>query len=251
MNGPGNVVYLLERSTAMLKQDLISRNPLRLLNTRGSTIFGEGVFGAVVARAGIGKTAFLVQVALDSLLNGRNVLHISLDQPVRKVCLWYEEVFNAIVDEYRFENRISLLEEILPHRFIMTFKSGDFKVDYLEERLDNLIEQGIFYPQTCLIDGLVFDDAVRETLNELKILAKDQGFPCWFSVRSHREEPTDPSGLPLSIGQVQDLFSVVFHLAPAGNEVEIKVLKDSLGGFEDVNARVVLDPSTFLVKHGA
>ncbi len=232
----------------MLKHDLIKRNPLRLLDSEGSRILGEGEFGGVVARAGVGKTAFLVQVAMDSLLNGKNVLHISLDQPVKKVCLWYEEVFNAITEEYNFKNGNTLWEEILLHRFIMTFKSGDFNIEILEERLNDLIEQGIFFPQVCLVDGLIFDETVREILNELKLLAKDQGFPCWFSIKSHRDEPKVETGFPVSFAQVEDLFDVVFELAPSTNEIEIRVLKDTAGRFKDPGDLVVLDPSTFLVK---
>lgn len=232
----------------MLKHDLIKRNPLRLLDSEGSRILGDGEFGGVVARAGVGKTAFLVQVAMDSLLNGKNVLHISLDQPVKKVCLWYEEVFNSITGKYNFKNGNTLWEEILPHRFIMTFKSGEFNIEILEERLNDLIEQGIFFPQVCLVDGLKFDDTVREILNELKLLAKDQGFPCWFSIKSHRDEPKVETGFPVSLAQVEDLFDVVFELAPSTNEIEIRVLKDKARRFKDPGDLVVLDPSTFLVK---
>ena len=62
----------------------------------GSAPLPEGGFGAVLARAGVGKTAFLVQLALDSLLRGEPVLHISLDAPVQKVDLWYREVLANI-----------------------------------------------------------------------------------------------------------------------------------------------------------
>ena len=246
----GTVIYLIERSITMLKQDLISRNPLRLIAGPGQPILSEGEFGAVVARAGVGKTAFLVQVAMDSLLSGKNVLHISLDQPVKKVCLWYEEVFNAITNEYDFKNTTSLWEEILPHRFIMTFKSRDFSIDTLEERITDLVEQGIFYPQICLIDGLHFDETVRELLSEMKLLSRDQGFPCWFSIRTHRDESRTSQGMPDRVAQVADLFEVIFELAPSMNEVGIKILKDVHERLGDIRKRpdVVLDPATFLMK---
>ncbi len=236
----------------MLKQDLILRNPLRLIEDANIKILKEGELGAVLARAGVGKTAFLVQVAMDSLLSGKNVLHISLDQPVKKVCLWYEEVFNAITDEYDFKNSASLWEEILPHRFIMTFQSNGFQVNVMEERLNDLVEQGVFYPQVCLIDGLLFGDEVREPLTEIKLLLKEQGFPCWLSVRTHRDEPRTEKGLPETFSQVEDLFEVAFELAPSKNEVLIRVLKDrdGLRAQEEAEGRIVLDPATFLLKKG-
>ncbi|MDY6954411.1 MAG: hypothetical protein SWE60_23145, partial [Thermodesulfobacteriota bacterium] len=90
------VIYLKDRDYYMLEKDLILRNPLRLMGQETEDILPEGGFGAVLARAGVGKTAFLVQLALNSMLKSKNVVHISLDDPVKKVCLWYEEVVRNI-----------------------------------------------------------------------------------------------------------------------------------------------------------
>ena len=105
------IIYLKERNFNMLKKELIFHNPLRLMGYETEDILPSGGFGAVLARAGLGKTAILVQLALDSLLRSRNVLHISLDDSVKKVCLWYEEVFRNISDQYRYARlqRILLL----------------------------------------------------------------------------------------------------------------------------------------------
>ena len=72
----------------MLKKDLTLRNPLRLLGKENQDILSKGGFGAVLARAGVGKTAIMVQLSLETLLRGKNVLHISLSDPVNKVSLW-------------------------------------------------------------------------------------------------------------------------------------------------------------------
>ena len=72
----------------MLKKELVLKNPLRLMGYETDDILSEGGFGAVLARAGVGKTALLVQLALNNLLQNKNVLHISLDDPVKKVSLW-------------------------------------------------------------------------------------------------------------------------------------------------------------------
>lgn len=231
---------------AMLKNDLILRNPLRLLGDESGHILEPGEFGAVLARAGVGKTSFLVQLALDSLLRGRNVLHISLDQPVKKVCLWYEEVFNHISDQYRLTNTGGLWEATLPHRFIMTFNVEGFVVPRLEERLNDLTEQGIFYPQMILIDGLPFDDMVRETLSELKLLARESGLPVWFAVKTHRDDATGKDGLPLNVDQVADLFEVIVQLQPVGREINVRLMKEKI---DREIPPLVLDPGTLLIKN--
>ncbi len=229
----------------MVKRDLIVRNPLRILAEEGGASLKAGEFGAVLARAGVGKTSFLVQLALDSILNGRNILHISLDQPVKKVTLWYDEVFQNIANSYGLKNSTELWESILPHRFIMTFPTTAFSPELLEQRISDLTEQGIFYPQLVIIDGLPFDDEVREVLSEIKLMAKEQGFPVWFAIRTHREEARSENGLPLSVDRVEDLFDAIIELNPTGKTIEISLIK---GGMGEGSTHLHLDPATLLIK---
>ena len=58
----------------MYSKDLNERNPLRLFEHSIHGGLGPGNIGVVVARHGIGKTAFLVGIALDDAIRGRNVL---------------------------------------------------------------------------------------------------------------------------------------------------------------------------------
>ncbi len=241
-----NVIYLRERSIAMLKKDLILRNPLRILGTEETEPLREGEFGAVLAKAGVGKTAFLVQLALSNLLRERNVLHVSLTQPVRKVCLWYEEVFHNISTEYELKNTSELWDTILPHRFIMTFNVDDFSVAKLEERLNDLTEQGIFFPQLVIIDGLPISDESRETLAEMKILAREMGFPIWYAITVKPDDVLESGQIPASVESLSDLFEVLIGLKAAKGRINVMVLK----GQADENIEdVFLDPATLLIKN--
>jgi len=231
----------------MLKKDLIIRNPLRLLGNEQETILPPGGFGAILARAGVGKTSLMVQLSLNSLLGSRKVLHISMNDPVKKVSLWYEEVFRHIADKYGLVQIDQLWEAILPHRFIMTFKVEGFSVPRLEERLTDLTEQGIFFPDMILIDGLPFTEAARELLQDLKQLALNHALHVWFSVRTHRHETaeTGADGVPVAFQNVADLFEVLIGLQPEGQEIHVRVLK---GGSPDANhGGLQLDPATMLI----
>lgn len=230
----------------MLKKDLILRNPLRLLGAETDDVLPPGGFGAVVARAGVGKTALMVQLALNSLLRDKNVLHISLDDPVGKVTLWYEEVFRNLANQYDNAQINLLRDSILTHRFIMTFQVEGFSVPKLTERLTDLTEQGIFTPRMMLIDGLPFDGEVRPMLTELKDLARQQHLHVWLSVRSHRHEDPGPQGLPAQLEKVADLFEAAIALQPEGTHIHIRALK---GGAENLSeAQLFLDPSSMLIK---
>ena len=192
------------------------RNPLRAVSDENGYILPEGGLGAVVARAGVGKTALLVQLALNSLLKGDNALHVSLGDPVRKVSLWYKEVFNNIGTQYQIEKIDDLWNELLPQRFIMTFNIDGFSVPRLDERLTELADQNIFHPQMILIDGLPFND----------------------------EEP-DSDGMPIQIGEFADLLDVVVKLEPKESNIKLNVLKGS-GAISSQN--LSLDPATMLIK---
>ena len=241
------ICYIRERNIRMLKNELILKNPLRRMGYETDDILKKGEFGAVMARAGVGKTAFLVQLALNSMLRERNVLHISLNDPVKKVSLWYREVFNRIATQYAIPQSVQLWDTILPHRFIMTFKVEGFSVPKLEERLTDLIEQDIFKPHAMIIDGLPFDNGVNQYLSDLKTLASGLGMHVWFTVRTHRHEDPGPDGTPAQLVQVADLFEVAIQLVPIGKQIQIKAFKGpgSKGGQSDL----MLDPATMLIQN--
>jgi len=230
----------------MLKKELILQNPLRFLENETGDILLEGGFGAVLARAGVGKTAILVQLALNTILKGKNVLHISLDDPVKKLTLWYKEVFNHLTKQYESIETNPIWEAILPHRFIMTFRVEGFSTSKLEERLTDLIEQNIFSPQVVIIDGFNFKEDVRTSLSDLKRLAKKHSLYVWFSVKTHRHEEPGPDGMPAQILEVVDLFDLVIQLQPKGKEIHIKTLKGATADSEQ--RTLLLDPATMLVK---
>jgi hypothetical protein len=245
----GRVVLLRERSLMMLKQDLILRNPLRLLGRENEDIIKPGSFGAVLARHGVGKTALVVQIALNSLLQQKNVLHISLNEPVGKVSLWYQEVFEQLAQQYQVPQIDQLWDAIMPHRFIMTFRVEGFSMPKLEERLTDLTAQNIFIPNMVIIDGLPFGDQTRSMLQELKRLALEVNLPVWFTVTIHRHQDPANDGLPVQLSPVQDLFDTAIVLQPDNQTIHIKAIKGATGS--SAETALTLDPATMLIQSKA
>jgi hypothetical protein len=229
----------------MLKNDLILRNPLRLMGHENEAIVPEGGFGAVLARAGVGKTALVVQVALNTMLQQKNVLHVSLDDPVDKVGVWYQEVLNSLAHQYHVKQIKDLWESIQMHRFIMTFKVEGFSVPKLEERVHDLTEQQIFNPHMVIVDGLPFDEHIREPLEGLKAFSERHRLHLWFTVTTHRHEAPADNGLPVQLAPVADLFDAAIQLQPEGKKIHIRCLH---GGPDVAAGRdQLLDPSTMLI----
>ena len=230
----------------MIKKELILQNPLRFIGDGTEDILPEGGFGAVLARAGVGKTSLLVQLALNTVLRSKYVLHVSLDDPVNKISLWYKEVFSHLTKSYDAKETNKLWEDLLPYRFIMTFKVDGFSVPKLEERLTDLKEQNIFSPQMVLIDGFHFNESARTSLSEFKRLAKNHSLHVWFAVKTHRHEKSKPEGMPSQLSDVSDLFDIIIQLQPEGKKIHVITLKGEPQGSD--RPALFLDPATMLLK---
>ena len=95
-------------------EPLVKKNPLRVLNLAGN----DKKMGLVMARAGLGKTALLVQIALDSILRGKRVVHISIGENLEKTKLWYDDIMEIILQECSVANPHQLIEMVQQHRIL-------------------------------------------------------------------------------------------------------------------------------------
>lgn len=232
----------------MLKKEVVYRNPLVNLGYEHEDILPNGGLGAVLAHAGVGKTALLVQVALNTMMREKSVLHVSLQDAVSKVDIWYRELFHNIAGNFNEAEIKDYWDTIQPYRFIMTFRVESFSVPTLEERLTDLLQQNIFKPHTVIIDGLRFDQSGRDQFVLLKELAKKYAMRIWFTVHEHRHETPAANGLPVSFQHVADLFDVMVQLEAKGDDVYIKALK---GKSSDAKPHtLLLDTATMLMKEG-
>lgn len=240
----------MKGTTDMFANNILLRNPLRLLNpTSQKSILAEGEFGAITSRAGVGKTAFLVQLALDALLHDANVLHVSVENPVSKIRLFYKEVFMGIAKEYQIANSGELWETLLPKRLIMTFQKESFSAKTLEERITNLMDQKIFVPSDIIFDDLPFDDDkydMRTLVQDLKEFAFKYNLHAWFSVRTHRNQETLPNGLPKHLENMADLFEMVIQLVPEDKLVEVQAFRSGIP--MELGSKILLDPATMLIS---
>ncbi len=240
---PATVIDIRNRNMIMLKKDLILRNPLKFAEDTTDDILPEGGFGAILAPAGIGKTALLVQLALNAMMRNRKVLHISLSDPVNKVDLWYRELFQDLARRYEVQQVNTLWESIQPNRFIMTFKAEGFSVPKLMERVTDLEVQNIFSPEIVIIDGFPFGDSGRDPIAELKNVSKKTGVRVWFTVHTHRHKKPEAGGMPVLMLHVIDLFDLVLQLEAEGSEIHIQTLKGT-----PASPSLRLDPATMLIR---
>jgi len=234
----------------MLKQDLIEKNPLRILNPGAEKCSDAQRMGLVIARAGIGKTALLVQMALDSLLRGNQVLHVSIGQSLEKTKTWYKDLFKGMANTYDLENITEIQEEIMRNRMIMTFNATSYSHPKLEERLSDLVSQGVFDPHCIVVDGFDFSKADRETLSAMRDYVYDKKLQVWFTATARREDTRKSTdGVPAPCHEVDDLFDTIINLKAESKRenLVLDIIKDSTGRVE-AGEKLDLDPATLLVK---
>ncbi|MBN1782165.1 hypothetical protein JW948_13615 [bacterium] len=233
----------------MLKQELIKRSPVRVLEKGIHGGLGTGNLGVVTARKGIGKTAVLAHLALDKMMREQSVLHISMTDDPHHVENCYRHLFNELAEIYKLENAMDVFNEMKHHRLIINFKQQDITFDHIRESVKN-IEGGMnFKPDTIIVDGRDFDHMNVETLSGWKEFAVNQNAAIWFAAVLHREDmQMDEQHIPAPVNQFKDLFSVIIMLEPAHEYIDMKLLKDH-DNPDIEKLRLKLDAQTLLISN--
>jgi hypothetical protein len=226
-------------------EPLVQQNPLRVLNMGRE----NNQLGLVMARAGLGKTALLVQIALDAILRGKRVIHINIGESIEKTKSWYDDILQLILQEHSVAKPHELIDMVARHRMIMTFKVAAFTRSRLEERLNDLVLQDIFRPNCLIIDGFDFESNGREALEDIKNLLETMNMQAWFSARCHREDSrVSPAGVPAPCHEIDDLFDMIILLKPEQNAtIQLDIMRN-YGEQVTGEKGLLLDPTTMMVK---
>jgi hypothetical protein len=230
----------------MHRKELNERSPLRIFERSLHGGLGRGNIGVAVGRHGVGKTAFLVGVALDDLLRGRKVLHVALRQPLFKVREYYDEIFEDLATTARLENAQIVHREMEQNRNIHAYMGNSFSIPKLVDDLALLRMHADFVPSAILVDGWDFETITAEELDALRGIARECDAEMWMTAVNHRESPLDERGIPAPVSRIARNVDVVVRLYHDGKAVHIHLLKDH----ENQNvpaAGVALDPTTMLL----
>jgi len=219
-----------------------ARSPLRLLEKGLHGGLGPGNVGVVLAGHGVGKTAFLVAVALDELLRGGKVLHVCLNHSVAHVRSHYDTVFEDLVSTTHLEEEAVVHAEIDRQRSIRVYSPQYFSASKLRDAVKVESEAG-GRPSVIVLEGLDCEVLDRDEFEDLKALAGELAAEVWVSAASRDEAPRV---IPPWIIRFGDTVSVILALEPAGDCVALRALKDHDN--PDLEAlHVALDPTTLLL----
>ena len=226
----------------MYQKFLTARSPVRLLEKGLHGGLGKGNLGLVLAGHGIGKTSFLVGVALDELLRGGCVLHIAIDQTVARTRAHYDTLFEELASSARLEDAQSVHADVDRRRSIRAVTSASFDAAKLREAV-KIQQETASAPALVIVENFDAARGSRDELLDLKALAQELGAEIWLSVACPGEKV---DGLPGALASTRDTFGVILALEPEGKSVALRAVKDH----ESPNPsalRVALDPRTLLL----
>ena len=217
--------------------ELIDRSPMVAVVSSIRGGLEPGQVGAVLARAGVGKSAFLVHVGLNSLVRGINVLHVSTSDTQAHVRSYYDEIFNEVTRSTASNSdTVAARVAMERHRVIHACLGRPFSPEDLGRLLEMVSEVMDFRPQLVLVDGL--DSTVD--VDAWAAVAQAHTLRLWMSLRVHREH--GPSADDLGAR-----FSTAITLEQEDRDVLLRVVQVG-GQAPETPAVLHLDPVTMLVR---
>lgn len=219
------------RRQEVFRKEVNEKSPLRILegSTRGG--LGPGKLGVVMARAGVGKTAFLVQIGLDDAMRERPVLHVALGQELDHVRSWYDALFEDLADVTALQKREQVRSLVNQYRLIQAYPDHTLPHERLDDVVKLYSEKLDFVPKAILIDGFDWESgkvvARAAELGAFKIIAKRLGAELWMSAQTHRAgNVSHPTKMIAPCDAYDDVIDLAVFLEPEGASVSVRLLKD-------------------------
>ncbi len=226
-----NIRYWPGERTTMLRKEVNEKSPLRILESSTKGGLGPGKLGVVMARAGVGKTAFLVQIGLDDAMRERPVLHVALRQELDHVRSWYDALFDDLAEVTELQNREQVRAIVNRNRVIQAYPDSVLPHERLDDILGMYADKIGFTPKAILIDGFDWESgkivARAAELGAFKITAKRIGAELWMSAQTHRAgAAANPTAIIPPCEAYADLIDLGIFIESEGTGATVRLLKD-------------------------
>lgn len=233
----------------MVKKELVTRSPLRILEKSTQGGVGKGNIGVIAARKGVGKTACLVHIATDQLFQGKHVIHVSFANDTSHIVSWYEDIFQEIARRYKLDCTMDIHDDIIRHRVIMNFRQDGVEADQVQKGLRSMIKEGNFFADLVVVDGYDFSKVSAEEFKNFKKLAEELGIEIWFSATLHRDSSFINS-IPSVLAPMIKEIAILILLEPREGHIHLRLVKDhEITPSEDLHLK--LDPHILLIAEDA
>lgn len=228
---------------------MIDRSPVRIFERAIGGGLGKGEMGVVLSRHGVGKTGFLIGLAVDQLLQGKKVLYISTKESVEHINNFFDQIFHAMAESLEMEQIPQKQLRMERNRYIHVYNRKTFSLEKLEQSISFLKDAAGFEPDMVVMDGTPRFEVTEEwEIKELLKMASEWDAELWTSSNTHREgQEMDERGVPTGVGQFDEALSVIINLEPESDHVKVRILKEH-DSTELAQVQMELDPKTLLLR---
>jgi hypothetical protein len=231
----------------MLKAELIAKSPVRVLEKSIEGGLKSGNIGVIASKKGVGKTSVLVQLALDKLLQGQKVIHVSFTSHTSYVIAWYENIFGEVAKKRGLEHLDEVRDELVHNRVIMNFTQDGIKTEAILHSIKAMMVDGGFHAQSLIIDGFDFTKSVPAELEKVHAFAKEMNLEIWYSATLAGDElHLDKNNVPLVLKDYLGSIAVLVLLEPKAEYIHFNVIKDH-ERLNPQDLKIKLDAKTLLI----
>ncbi len=232
-----------------MEKSMTDRSPVRIFERAIGGGLGAGNLGVVLSRPGVGKTAFLIGLAVDHLLQGKKVLYISTKEPVEHISDFFEQIFQSTAESLGLDEVPRRQLRMERNRHIHVYNRKTFSVEKLEQAVGFLEDAMDFTPSMVIMDGTPrFENTEEWELEGIRKLATKWGAEFWASSNTHRDgQEMDDRGVPTMVASFDKHLDVLIDLVPAKEHVEVKVIKEH-DNPEIAQVQLEVDPRTMLLR---
>jgi hypothetical protein len=233
----------------MVEKSMMDRSPVRIFERAIGGGLGKGNLGVVLSRHGVGKTGFLIGLAVDQLLQSQKVLYISTQESVEHINTFFDQIFHAMAASLHLDQLPQKQLRMERNRYIHVYNRQTFSLEKLEQSVAFLKEAAHFVPDMVILDGTPrFENTEEWEIQGVKKLAAEWDAEVWTSSTTHREgQQMDARGVPVDVAKFDDYLGVIINLVPEGDNVRVRIVKEHRST-EPAQVQIELDPKTLLLR---
>jgi hypothetical protein len=211
----------------MSEADVIDSQPLSLVD---EVQVPESALSLFLARSGVGKSAVLINLALDQLLAGNQVLHFTVGMTSEKTHQYYQELFNDYKRHYP-SAAAKTWSELEHHFTVVSYLETENMINDLENEMNTIVDNAGIKPSLVLLDGLEANEQTAQDLGRIKAVAQEHHarFAGAMTIHRNGDGNVDLAG-PVSLAKEVACKTYWLEPSPENDRINIELMSDATHG---------------------
>lgn len=209
----------------MSEADVIESQPFALMAEHLD--IPDSKLSLFLARHGVGKSAVLINLALDQLLAGHQVLHFTTGMTSEKTHQYYQELFTDYTRHYP-ANATKTWDEVYQNFTVVSYMEIENLIADLESEMHTIVDNANIHPSLVLIDGLESNEQTAQDLARIKAVAEEHHARFAAGMNIHRNgDGAVNLEKPLSLAKEHAANVYWLEPSPENDRINIERMTDA------------------------